>query len=90
MFVGRTGVNAAPDTRVFHFAGGDAVMSDEIGMTKEGLTDRLGRHGIVAATFDAPVVTARVLRETFLRDPANRAAARLAALEPQQTARQSA
>lgn len=40
--------------------------------------------------FDAPVVTARVLRETFLRDPANRAAARLAALEPQQQARQSA
>jgi penicillin-binding protein 2 len=32
--------------------------------------------------FDAPIVTARVLRETFLRDPANRAAARLAALEP--------
>ncbi|MFZ2028672.1 MAG: penicillin-binding protein 2 [Vitreimonas sp.] len=42
--------------------------------------------------FDAPVVTARVLRETFLRDPANRAAARLAALEPQagQPVRQSA
>jgi penicillin-binding protein 2 len=32
--------------------------------------------------FDAPVIAARVLRETFLRDPANRAAARLAALEP--------
>jgi penicillin-binding protein 2 len=28
--------------------------------------------------FDAPVIAARVLRETFLRDPANRAAARLA------------
>ena len=32
--------------------------------------------------FDAPIVTANVLRQTFLRDPANRAAARLAALEP--------
>jgi penicillin-binding protein 2 len=32
--------------------------------------------------FDAPIVAARVLRETFLRDPANRAPARLAALEP--------
>jgi penicillin-binding protein 2 len=38
--------------------------------------------------FDAPVVAARVLRETFLRDPANRAAARLAALE--QPGRQTA
>ena len=44
--------------------------------------------------FDAPIVTARVLRETFLSDPVNRAAARLATLEPQreqpQSARQSA
>jgi penicillin-binding protein 2 len=39
--------------------------------------------------FDAPIVTARVLRETFLRDPANRATARLASLEPQQGPQQS-
>ena len=32
--------------------------------------------------FDAPIITARVLRETFLRDPANRPAARLAAVAP--------
>jgi penicillin-binding protein 2 len=34
--------------------------------------------GHTNAEFDAPVIAARVLRETFLRDPANRAAARLA------------
>lgn len=38
--------------------------------------------GHTNALFDAPIVTANVLRQTFLRDPANRAAARLAALEP--------
>ena len=39
--------------------------------------------GHVNTEFDASPVAARVLRETFLRDPANRAAARLASLEPQ-------
>jgi penicillin-binding protein 2 len=38
--------------------------------------------GHTNADFDAPIIAARVLRETFLRDPANRAPARLAALEP--------
>jgi len=47
-------------TRVFRFPAGDAVMSDEIGMTKEGLTDRLGRHGLVSARFDAAVVGGRL------------------------------
>jgi len=40
--------------------------------------------------FDAPMVTARTLRECFLRDPANRAAARLAQLEPTSTTGRSA
>ena len=47
-------------TRVFRFPAGDAVMSDEIGMTREGLTDRLGRHGAVSARFDAAVVNGRL------------------------------
>ena len=52
-------------TRVFHFAGGDSTMTDEIGVTRAGLTDRLGRHGIVSARFDAEVVNGRlVLRST--------------------------
>lgn len=52
-------------TRVFRFAGGDAVMTDEIGMTAAGLTDRLGRHGVIASTFDAEVVNGSlVLRST--------------------------
>jgi penicillin-binding protein 2 len=38
--------------------------------------------GHTNADFDAPIIAARVLRETFLRDPANRTPARLAALEP--------
>ena len=43
-------------TRVFHFAGGDATMTDEIGVTRAGLTDRLGTHGVVAARFDTTVI----------------------------------
>jgi penicillin-binding protein 2 len=38
--------------------------------------------GHTNAAFDAPVIASRVLRETFLRDPANRQPARLASLEP--------
>jgi len=48
-------------TRVFHFRAGDSVMTDETGVTREGLTDRLGRHGIVSATFDAKVVNGRLV-----------------------------
>ena len=52
-------------TRVFHFAAGDSTMTDEIGVTRAGLTDRLGRHGLVSARFDAQVVNGRlVLRST--------------------------
>jgi penicillin-binding protein 2 len=40
--------------------------------------------------FDAPMVTARTLRECFLRDPANRPPARLAQLEPTAPTRGSA
>ena len=42
-------------TRVFHFASGDSTMTDEIGVTRSGLTDRLGTHGVVSARFDANV-----------------------------------
>lgn len=42
--------------RTFHFAGGDRVMVDEVGITRTGLTDRLGRHGVVSTTFSATVV----------------------------------
>ncbi len=48
-------------TRVFHFPAGDAVMSDEIGVTAAGLTDRLGTHGLVSATFRAAVVNGRLV-----------------------------
>jgi penicillin-binding protein 2 len=37
--------------------------------------------GHINTTYDASPIAARILRETFKRDPANRAAARLAALE---------
>ena len=51
--------------RVFHFPGGDATMTDEIGTTSAGLTDRLGEHGLVSATLEASVVNRRlVLRST--------------------------
>lgn len=43
----------------------------------------LEHGGHINPDFDASPVAARVLRETFLRDPANRAAARLASFEPQ-------
>ena len=48
-------------TRVFHFEGGDATMSDEIGVTRAGLTDRLGTHGLVSANFEAAVVNGRLV-----------------------------
>lgn len=48
-------------TRVFHLSGGDRVMTDEIGMTRAGLTDRLGRHGVVSAALDAKVVNGRLV-----------------------------
>ena len=48
-------------TRVFRFAGGERTMTDEIGVTKAGLTDRLGRHGLVSARFDADVVNGRLV-----------------------------
>jgi hypothetical protein len=52
-------------TRVFEFAAGARTMSDEIGVTRSGLTHRLGRHGTVSAAFDAEVVEGQlVLRST--------------------------
>lgn len=51
--------------RVFHFVGGDRVMTDEIGITRAGLTDRLGGRGVVSSTLDARVEEgALVLRST--------------------------
>lgn len=47
-------------TRVFHFEGGDRTMTDEIGVTRAGLTDRLGRRGLVSARFEAEVVNGRL------------------------------
>ena len=43
-------------TRVFQLASGERVMHDETGITADGLTDRLGRHGFVSSTLDATVV----------------------------------
>lgn len=48
-------------TRVFHLPAGDAVMTDEIGITSAGLTDRLGARGLIAATFDAEVSEGRLV-----------------------------
>ncbi len=48
-------------TRVFRFADGDRTMVDEIGVTKAGLTDRLGTRGLVSARFDAEVVGGRLV-----------------------------
>jgi len=60
-----TGRGTVRARRVFHFAGGDAVMSDEIGITSAGLTDRLGEHALVSSTLSATVVNGRlVLRST--------------------------
>ena len=51
--------------RVFHFESGDATMTDEIGITAAGLTDRLGEHGLVSSTLEASVANGRlVLRST--------------------------
>ncbi|CAN5172178.1 hypothetical protein BH11ACT5_BH11ACT5_00280 [soil metagenome] len=51
--------------RVFHFESGDATMTDEIGITASGLTDRLGEHGLVSSTLVPSVVGGRlVLRST--------------------------
>jgi Domain of unknown function (DUF4166) len=46
--------------RTFHFELGDRVMIDEIGVTRNGLTDRLGRHGLVSARLAAAVVDGRL------------------------------
>lgn len=51
-------------TRVFHMAGGDLTMTDEIGVTRSGLTDRLGRHGFVAAHLEARVVSGRLVLDS--------------------------
>lgn len=52
-------------TRTFRLPGGDAVMTDEIGITSAGLTDRLGRHSLISSTFTVDVATGRlVLRST--------------------------
>jgi hypothetical protein len=52
-------------TRTFHFAHGDRVMVDEVGVTASGLVDRLGRRGIVSAALSAGVVDGHLeLRST--------------------------
>ncbi len=76
-------------TRTFNLAAGEAVMSDEIGVTRAGLTDRLGRHGSVSATFDAEVVngglvlssTSVSLRLGFVRLPLGALAPRVTLVE---------
>lgn len=83
-------------TRVFHFAAGASTMTDEIGVTRTGLTDRLGRHGIISARFDAEVVNGRlVLRSTgadlrvgFMRIPLGVLAPRVTLVERTDGSRQ--
>jgi len=51
--------------RLFEFPETGWVMSDEIGITLAGLSDRLGRSGLLAATLQPSVVEGRlVLRST--------------------------
>ncbi|CAN5354923.1 hypothetical protein BH11ACT4_BH11ACT4_19390 [soil metagenome] len=51
--------------RFFDFAERGWVMTDEIGMTSAGLTDRIGRNGLLSATLEPTVVDgALVLRST--------------------------
>lgn len=51
--------------RTFHLDSGDRVMFDEIGLTRHGLVDRLGRHGTVSARLDPSIVDGRLqLRST--------------------------
>lgn len=51
--------------RRFRFGGGDWVMADEVGITSAGLTDRLGRSGLVGVALRPSVVEGRlVLRST--------------------------
>lgn len=51
--------------RSFHFASGERTMLDETGITRAGLTDRLGRRATVVAGLDATVVDGRLeLRST--------------------------
>lgn len=42
--------------RTFHFAHGDWVMTDRIGIAGAGLVDRLGRHGLLEVALAATVV----------------------------------
>jgi hypothetical protein len=42
-----TGHGSIQARRTFHFDSGDAVMTEEIGITPAGSTDRLGRRGLV-------------------------------------------
>ncbi|MBG6054206.1 hypothetical protein IWX81_000596 [Salinibacterium sp. CAN_S4] len=52
--------------RTFHFDSGDRVMVDEIGVTRNGLVDRLGRLGVVTARLTAEVEDGRLeLRSTL-------------------------
>ena len=91
-----TGHGTVAATRTFHFAAGDAVMADEIGITSAGLTDRLGTRGLVAATFDPEVVNGRlVLRSTgvtlrpgFVRVPLGALSPRVTLVERTDGARQ--
>ncbi|MCU1412350.1 MAG: hypothetical protein JWR04_3057 [Rhodoglobus sp.] len=72
--------------RVFHFEGGDATMTDEIGITAAGLTDRLGQHGLVSSTLAASVVNGRlVLRSTGVTLRLGRVRVPLGALSPRVT-----
>ena len=76
-------------TRTFRFSGGDRVMTDEVGITARGLTDRLGRHGTVSSTLRATVVdghlelhsTGATLRLGPLRVPLGALSPRVALVE---------
>jgi hypothetical protein len=60
---GRRGTLGAK--RLFEFADTAWVLTDQIGITSAGLTDRLGRSGLLAVTLDPSVVRGRlVLRST--------------------------
>ena len=73
-------------TRTFHFTAGDRVMEDETGITAAGLTDRLGRRGIVSSHLRADVVRGRlVLRSTGATIRLGRVRVSLGPLSPRVT-----
>jgi hypothetical protein len=82
--------------RVLRFPGTGWAMTDRVGITAAGLTDRLGRSGLLAATFEPSVEQGRlVLRSTGvtlrvgpLRIPFGRLAPRVMLVERREGDRQ--